>query len=342
MRHGTVLSTSDESFETAKEWVELHRDTFGTNPMEDYDQLFEIWSNIPREIGSSKGAECPYEEILDDEGYGNGKYQIREGIIAVPVSAYIHSGIHLSVGSIRCMFGDTPVRPGGRGWDTTPDALFLYTYKRLWEKMMGEGSWMKVRVNPGDENDCSLRPATKEEFEEYVEKQAGYLVKELNLAEEGSVFGYTTHKRVHYKRVDDDGTETDCWETQDGQESCWGFLTDKVGDIDFPRDLPVYADPDGDCQWFVGDEYDIPEFVVTQVVDGKREYLKDYTANAKGECLASEWTHDLEEAHTYISWWQAQSVAQKVIRKEDYYAKRNCVEKDKLKDDYGTQVTEKA
>lgn len=319
MKKGRILSKDDESFNDVTAWVEIERDESGYNPMEECDQLFELWSNVPREIGSSKGAECPYEEIIDEDGCGTGKYRIRDGIIAVPVSAYTHSGIHLSVGSIRCMFGDTP------------DALFLYTYRELWEKLMGKDSWMKVRAKPDDEHDCTLRPATKEEFEDYVEYQAGILVHELNLAEEGSVFGYMTFSRRHYRKIYDDGTEEDCWETCDEKDSCWGFLTDNVSDIDFPRELPVYVDPNGDCRWFVDQEYDIPEFLVTKVdSDGRRVFLVDYTVNSRGECLTAEWAYDVDRARTFISWWQVQEFAQKVIPKCEYRPYENCVEKDKL------------
>lgn len=329
MRKAKVMGRDDESFKDAKEWVELHRDNCGFGVFNDCDQLFEMWSNIPREIGSTKGAEDPTEEILDEEGYGTGRYRPKEGYIVVPVSAMIHSGIYFSLGTVMCMFGDTPARPGGRGWDTTPNACFLYTYKELWERLMGKDTWMTVRVNPEDDEDWSRQPATEDEFAKEVERQAGILVDELNLAESGSVYGYTTHKRVHYVRVDDDGTRTDCWDVEDGDDSCWGFLTDEVDGIDFPRGLPVYVDPNGDCRYFIGDEYDVPEFVVTRVdkSTGCRVFLKGFEDGSDG---SSEWSSDLGDALCYTSWWEAQAVAQKVIPQEEYDAKANCVEKDKL------------
>lgn len=332
MRKLKVMSTDDESFQNCREWVELHRDIQGYNPFEDQEQVFELWSNIPREVGSTRGAENPLEEVLDDEGYGTGRYQLREGYIVVPVSVMIHSGMYFSLGTVMCMSGDTPVRPGGRGWDTTPNACFLYTYRELWERMMGKDTWMKVRANPESDRDCTMRPGTREEFEKEVERKAGHLVDDLNLAEEGSVYGYTTHKRVHYTRIDDDGTRTDCWEEQDGDDSCWGFLTDKVEDIDFPRELPVYADPNGDCRWFIGDEYEVPEFLVTKFDKeaGKRAFLKRYEVGSDGKCWRAEWVYDKNAAQKFISWWQVQNVAQLVIPKDEYDAHRNCVDIDKV------------
>ena len=343
MKKLKVMGKSDESFQNAREWVELHRDDHGYDVFNDCEQPFELWSNIPREIGSTKYAEDPLEELVDEDGRGTGIYQPKEGYVVVPVSVMIHSGIYFSVGTVRCMFGDTP-GPRGRGWDTTPNACFLYTYRELWERMMGKDSWMKVRVNPESDTDWTRRPGTVEEFKNEVERQAGYLVDELNLAEQGSVYGYTTHKRVHYTRIDDDGTKTDCWEEEDGDDSCWGFLTDKVTDIDFPRDLPVYVDDSGDCQCFIGDEYEVPEFLVTEIEKdtGKRAFLESYEVGPDGKCQHSEWTYDRNDALKHISWWQVQRVAQIVIPKDEYDAYRNCVEIDKLKDDSGTQVTEKA
>ena len=336
MRKAEVLGMNDASIQDADEWVELHHDDNGFDVFNDCEQVFEMWSNIPREIGSTRGAEDPLEEILDDDGYGTGRYLPKEGYVVVPVSVMIHSGMYFSLGTVMCMNGDTPVRPGGRGWDTTPDACLLYTYRELWERMMGEGSWMTVRANPGSDEDRSRRPATEGEFEKEVERIAGYLVDELNLAEEGSVYGYTTHKRVHYRRVYDDGTEQDCWDVEDGDDSCWGFLTDKLDDIDFPRELPVYVDPHGDCRRFIGEEYSIPEFVVTKVYrdTGRRAFLKGYADWSDGSAWSSEWSSewsfDLGDALFFPSWWKVQQVAQKVIPEGEYDVKANCVEKDKL------------
>ena len=327
MKKLKVMSKDDESFNDVMEWAEIHHDDNGYDPFSDCEQVFELWSNIPREIGSTKGAEDPLEEIEDEDGYGTGRYQPKEGYIVVPVSVMIHSGIYFSLGTVRCMFGDTPVCPGGRGWDTTPNACFLYTYKELWERMMGKDTWMKVRVHPESDDDWSRRPATQEEFEEEVERVAGYLVDELNLAEQGSVYGYTTHKRVHYTRIDDDGTKTDCWEVEDGDDSCWGFLTDKVADIDFPRDLPVYVG--SDCQWFEGDEYEVREYLVTmRDENGVRAFLKDYKADKDGKCLSAEWRYDKSEARKYISRWQAMAVATAVTPDGEHGEKASCVEID--------------
>ena len=217
-----VLSKSDPSFATVMEWTELHRDEDGVNPLTDWDQPFEVFSNIPRELGGSKNAHNPF----DDEG------ELEEGVYAFPVSAYIHSGICLSLA--RSFASD----PGG--WDTTRGALIVYTNKDIYEKCCGP--WMQINGNAVDE----------EAFRDHLYKMAACLVDELNMALDGSCYGYTTHKRIPYTKTYADGRTVEGFDIEDGRDSCWGFLTDDVNDIDFPRNIPCFADDD---TYLAGKEY---------------------------------------------------------------------------------------
>lgn len=333
MRKGKVLSMSDPLYNKVEEWVELHPDSDPLNPLEDWDQIFEVWSQVPRELDGTKNAEDPTEEIEDEDGYGTGRYKPKDGYLIYPVSAYIHSGIYLSLGSIRCMFGDSP-GPGGRGWDTIPNALLMYTYKEKYESMCGEGTWMMIRKWSEDREHKLIenRPAKDwDEWYDYVESEASALVDTLNLSLEGSCYGYTTHKRVHYTKTYDDGTTVDCWEVEDGDDSCWGYLTDKVEDIDFPKDLPVFADKG--CHWLQGKEYEIPEWVIVDQPEGENRpaYLQSYKCKApSGELERTDWVYDFRSAQVFRSWWQAQSVAQTVIGKDRYDHKRNLLDLDEL------------
>lgn len=344
MRKGKVLSMSDESYGKDKEWVELHSDPDGVDVFEDYDDIWEVYSRIPREMSGTKGAEDPFEEIEDEDGYGTGKYRIREELIAFPVSAYIHSGIALSLGQIT----EFPCDPGG--WDTTPSALILYTEKEKYERVCGKGSWFKVKTYDEHHNLVEEHMAKdRKEFRDFLEDQAEAYVKMLNLALEGSVYGYTTHKSVKVRKTYEDGRVVDMYETEDGDDSCWGFLTDNVEDIDFPKDLPVYADNsrgECNCKWLEGKEYTIPEFVIvdperkgcTDEFDSPARYLKDYRYDKDGKVVEQFWTHNPEEAYVLVSWWTAQSVAQDVIPKSEYKAERNIQELDKAKKEYNSAI----
>lgn len=82
---------------------------------------------------------------------------------------------------------------------------------------------------------------------------------------------------------------------------------------------------------FVGKEYSIPEFVVMRVSpDGIRYYLSQYMKDKDGVHNVA-WTARPDDAMTFSSWYQVQSVAQDVVDKDKYDAYKNCVEKDSVK-----------
>ena len=327
MRKGKVLSISDESYDQVPKRVTLHLDTDPPCPYQDWDQLFEIWSNIPREMGSSKDAINPVVEIEDEDGCGTGKYKYRDGLIVFPVTALIHSGIYLRMGSTS--FAEDP-----GGWDTSRGAIMMYTDRERVEKM-GCG-WMRIY----DEEIKQCRDAKDfKEFEEYLYEVAKGELHAINLALQGSCYGYVVEKRRGWRKQYEDGEQVEGADYED-DDSVWGYLTDKVDEIDFPKDLPVFADRD--CSCFVGDEFEIPECVIvdperkgcTDSFDRPARYLKDYRCDKDGKVVEQFWTNNPDEAYVMASWWTAQAVGQRVIPKDRYDAYKNIQELDKAKEEY--------
>jgi hypothetical protein len=262
-------------------------------------------------------------EIEDEDGNGTGEYKPEEDAFLFPVAAYIHSGIALSLGN-GSHFPD-------QQWDVTRKAAWMWTNKERFCQLCGAQNWMRVY----DEGSRTWRPAkNRDEFESYLRGSAERLLAEWQKWNDGEVYGYRTETSyVPYKKLYPDGTQEDAVEWKDGGDSCWGFIVDKPDDIDFPRGggWEVF-DASGD---FVGDEYAIPEFVVTclRAQDGKRVYLHRYAKTAGIERAATqEWCENPDNALKFNSWWRVQSVAQDVIEKTKYDAYKNCAEIDSIRD----------
>jgi hypothetical protein len=259
---------------------------------------------------------------VDEDGFPTGEFKFREGVVWFPVAAYIHSGIALSLGS-GAHFPD-------RRWDVTTKIAYMWTDKARFEKICCKDGWMTL-----PDGDSGRRPAKDfDEFREYLRGMAEGELGELQKAIDGEVYGYRTEEREEYKKVYPDGREEDEVEYVDGDDSCWGFFQDGSGyfNLDAPKS---YGD---DVEWFsedesvVGEKYQIPEFVVTQVPpDGIRRFLIQYMKDKDGvhDAVWSTWSG---HALTFSAWSEVQAVAQAVIDKGKYDAYRNCVEKDKLKE----------
>lgn len=326
MKRKKILSTSDEKFNTVETRVMIVRDECPPDPLHDFDQVFLLHSNIPQEFCGNehdKDYNDPLVEIEDEDGYGTGRYTFREGVIAFPVSAYIHSGIALRMGSIR----EFPCDPGG--WDTTPNAAYLWTDKDRYEKMCDK--WMTVY----DEKLDKRRPAKDmEEFRKYLYEVAKSELNRLMQTWRGDCYCYYTEKREAYKKVYPDGREVETVEYVDGDDACGGYFPgdgDKFGDIDAPKS---YGD---DIEWFskddyiAGHEYSVPEFVITTADLGgaNRKYLESYTEQ-EGQ-WGSVWTSDKSRALKFPSWYRPQAVAQKVLPKGQYHVYTNIKEIDSIK-----------
>ena len=322
MKIKKILPTSDDRFCTVKTRVIVERDPDPQDPLHDWEQIFLLHSNSDRLCGNEDddGYESPLEEVLDEDGYGTGEFKFREGVVWFPVSAYIHSGIALSLGN-GAHFPD-------RRWDVTTNIAYLWTDRDRFEKVCCKDGWMTLP----DGDSGGRRPAKDfDEFREYLRGMAEGELNELQKAKDGEVYGFRTEVRETHEK-DPDDREAPTFEYTDGDDSCWGFFQDDSGFfyLDAPKS---YGD---DVEWFsedefiVGKEYQIPEFVVTRVSpDGTRYFLAQYTKD-RDRAYDVAWTAKLDDAIVLPSWWQVQSVAQAVIDKDKYDARKNCVEKDTL------------
>ena len=329
MRKVKIRDVSERDLtEAGAKHVIIEQDTYPTtNPVTDNDNLFYLHSNITREFCANESQKdypgLPITEILDEDGSGTGEYRPEEDAFIFPVAAYVHSGVTLSLGN-GSRFPD-------QQWDVTRKAAWMWTDKERFCQFCGEQNWMHVY----DKESRSWHPAKdRDEFVKYLRGEAVSLLNEWQKWNDGEVYGYRTEmSSVPYKRLYPDGHTEDEVVWGDGGDSCWGFITDKANDIDFPRgDGWDVFDATGQ---FAGDEYDIPEFVVTCLTakDGERIYLHRYAKTAGiDHAVSLEWCNNIDNAMTFSSWWQVQSVAQDVIPKDKYDAYENCVEKDELKE----------
>ena len=284
MKKKKVLPIDERGASKASTHVVIEWDRDCPNPLRDYDQVFLLHSNIRDLSGNEddRNYDDPLVETVDEDGYGTGEFRFRDGVVAFPVSAYIHSGIALRMGSIR----EFPCDPGG--WDTTPNAAYMWTDKERFEKMCGP--WMEIY----DEETKSRRQAKDEtEFRKYLWEIAKGELELFQKYLDGECFGYREETRVPFKRVYPDGREFDDCDWEDG-DSCWGYYVDSIDDIEFTKDEDVDVfDATGR---FVGDEWTIPELVVKSPISG----LFLMTEGSKE--TASEWTADLSKAKVFHCW----------------------------------------
>lgn len=286
-----VLALDDRAESKASTHVVIERDTTPPNPLKNYDQVFLLHSNVTREFcgnESDRDYDDPLEEIVDGDGYGTGEYRFREGVVHFPVSAYIHSGIALRMGSIR----EFPCDPGG--WDTTRNAAYLWTDRERFERMCGP--WTEIY----DEETKTRRPAKDEaEFRKYLREIAKGELELFQKYLDGECFRYREEIRQPFKRVYPDGREVDDCDWEDG-DSCGGFYVDSIDDIDFSKgeDVDVF-DATGH---FVGDGWTIPELIVRSPVSGL------FLMTEGSETADSEWTADLSKAKVFHRWSCAYNV----------------------------------
>lgn len=333
MRKGKVHSVDDELFEKCDKRVIIHRDRYPPNPLHDYDQTFYLHSCIRAITGNEedKNYHNPIVEIKGEDGYGTGEYKFRDGVVSFWVSAYIHSGIALSLGTVGCAFGDTPV-PGGNGcgFDTTPNAALMWTDRERFEKM--NGPWMEVY----DEETKTMRPAKDEhEFLKYLERIAKEELELFQKYIDGECYWYGTEVKRKYTKTYENGETVEGHDWEDGDDSCGGYYVDSVEDIDFPKEDGWEVFADDDCSNLVGDEFDIPEYVVVNYeptpAGTVRFFLKSIERDKSGKVTSSVMKPLVEEAKTFTSWCAVQSVAQDVISKEQYDVKLNIKEIDDLR-----------
>lgn len=318
MKLKKILSTSDPLFTKVKTRVIVKRDADPQDPLHDWEQVFYMHSMITREFSgneSDKGYVSPLVEIEDEDGCGTGEFTFRKGVVAFPVAAYIHSGIAFSLGS-GSHFPD-------QQWDVVKGAAYLWTDKERFEKVCAP--WMTLY-----DEELKQRRSAKDfdEFKESLREIAAAELKTLQATMSGDVYGYVTEEREEFKKVYPDGREETCFEYNSTEDSCWGFIQDsdsRYFDMDAEKSYDDSVEWFTDEDYLVGTEYEVPEFVVTQVKGDTRFYLASYGRE-------EAWTADRSQAMKFTSWWKVQSVAQDVIPKGEYKCDRNCVEIDKLKE----------
>ena len=230
---------------------------------DDQDLTFMLWSNCDKFTsdkilvnGRRIEVDSPFEEILDEEGFGTGNYKLREGIIAFGVDVYDHSGLAYALHGEGGACFSCP-------WDTSRNLLWLWTDKERWDKLCGNCEWKFVEGKPTDELYQAAHRIAKGEIEE------------MNLCEQGSYYGYKTEKReIHHEKTEftfQDGRppethERDVDEWVDCVDSCWGFLTENPAqDCDFPLGIPVTSEE----SYIVGDTFEQECFAYRDKKTGK-------------------------------------------------------------------------
>ena len=236
-----VLKSEDTPKNCVRRIV-LKHDENGGWVRDTQDCVFMLWSNSRNHVGDRVWdpvlkrrveVDSPFEEILDEDGYGTGEHRIREGLIAFPVDVYKHSGTAWALSGeggacFSCL------------WDAAHGAFYLYVDKDRWDSICGNCEWKFVDGKPTDE------------LYEAAKRIARAEIEEMNLSERGYYYGYEEQGRIvegsKVRTTKWDGTvetEDRTVEDWDDMDSCWGFLTDKPArDMDFPLGCPVVTDED--------------------------------------------------------------------------------------------------
>lgn len=229
-----VLPLSDASFEACDRRIRIERNEEDVWDPDEWNSPFLRWVPKHGELRSDREAECPFAD------WESGGRTPNDGTVVIGISMYSHSGRSFALS------GKGFATPVDR-WDTTRDACYIYTDRSLWADFGPDTPW-----KPGDP-----------EFEAEVRKEAETYVRLMNLSEQGSMWRWIEERKRNWtKRYDDGETVTGYdWEETD---RCDGFLTDDVGDLNLPVDagVPVFSN------FFAGDEYGIPEYVVRRRNEG--------------------------------------------------------------------------
>lgn len=188
----SVLSMKDGDATKALRRVVILRDSGPQNPREDWDNVCTIYSDC-RYLSSDKGALNPVVS------YGNApaKAKFYNGVCALPIYAYVHSGTTLSL------------KPFGDKWDSGV-AGWIYVNKAAFCKGYG------------------LKRFSPRRFRKVAEGEIAILQTTID----GNVFGYLVQTRESVKHIWEDGDS--CWgyfgeDTID--EMCAGAGGDEAGTI---------------------------------------------------------------------------------------------------------------
>lgn len=265
-----------------KEWgrrVVLEHDTPGSNEWvrEHEEMTFLLWSNSRNHHGDMVydktlkrrvEVESPYEEVLDEDGYGTGEYKLKDGLIAFPVDVYEHSGTAWALSGEGGACFSCP-------WDTARGAFVLYTDEERWNSLCGNCKWEFVDGKPTEELLRKAREVARSE------------IRAMNMSESDEYYGY----RLEEKTVEEsdvvitkyDGTREATHrreELWDETDSCWGYLTENPEkEVEFPAGVPVVTTEgylvgkefEQECWAFMNEQ----GFLMGYAEDGKREFVNN-------------------------------------------------------------------
>lgn len=181
------------------------------------DHTFHIYMRNKRNYCFDRNAECPLQE--------DGEY--KKGYVVFPLSLHDHSLVR--VGLFASAFFDE--------WDSTLNAGYIYTNKEQYEKLHGKDTWCKVP----NLMKKTYEKVSLEEFKKYLQEIAESEIKELNLLLEGSVWRMIHEIKEELRVTYKNGETKSCYNWVE-VDTCGGFVTDSVNDIDFVRDenIPVF------------------------------------------------------------------------------------------------------
>lgn len=165
-----ILTEEESDATSALRRVIIHHDSSAVNPREENENLFKIFSDC-KYLSSDKGAMNP----VVDYGKAPDEAKFVKGIYALPVYAYVHSGMAISLKPFSC-----PWDSGVSGW--------IYVNKAHFCKEMGMKKFSSKRAYKIAEGEVS----------------------ELNQYINGEVYGYSVETRAS---VEDEWEETgdSCW-----------------------------------------------------------------------------------------------------------------------------------
>lgn len=191
--------------------VVISRDEYSDTEIGEDVNAFLFWSNIP-EISSDRSAENPYQTDVD------GNVSIRPELVAFKVSAYIHSGIALSLSE----FSDP--------WDSVNNAGVLYTTKERYNKFLGDDSW----DTNWSEQENKMVKIPHDEFLDHLKNIAKLELNDRQKIMDGDVWCFSLEEIKRFKKTYASGEESEGIEFEPIESVC-GYVVDDLDDIDFPR-----------------------------------------------------------------------------------------------------------
>ena len=146
-----VLKSEDTPKNCVRRIV-LKHDKNGEWVRDTQDCVFMLWSNSRNRVGDCVWdpvlkrrveVDSPFEEILDEDGYGTGERRIKEGLIAFPVDVYEHGGTEWALSGEGGVRFSCP-------WDAAHGAFYLYVDKKRWDSLCGNCEWKFADGKPTD------------------------------------------------------------------------------------------------------------------------------------------------------------------------------------------------